>query len=179
MQYSFRNEVNRALAVLKTDRKGLARRLELSVGTLRSGEAREAPAYGRLLMAAIVAGIDPSMLPNGDGSVGDDIDDVPAVETASLGNGTAGKAEERYCGRDSRPRAEIRSFGEVDSSASSRSRVVVRIAGRFELMHFCDETSRKVSVPCRLICSPSHECRSWHRETIPVSCHLPLREDAN
>ena len=90
MHHSFRHDVNRALAVLKTDRKGLARRLELSVGTLRSWEARGAPAYGRLLMAAIVAGIDPGMLPNGDGSVGDDIDDVPAVETASLGNGTAG-----------------------------------------------------------------------------------------
>lgn len=51
MHYSFRHEVNRALAILKTDRKGLARRLELSVGTLRSWEARGAPAEPDILDA--------------------------------------------------------------------------------------------------------------------------------
>lgn len=59
MKHSFRQEVDRALAALETDRKGLTRRLGLSIGTLRAWETRGAPAYGRLLMAAIVAGIEP------------------------------------------------------------------------------------------------------------------------
>jgi len=88
MHHSFRHDVNRALAVLKTDRKGLARRLELSVGTLRSWEARGAPAYGRLLMAAIVAGIDPDCPPNGGGSAGEDPVFVPTAQGSSLAGGT-------------------------------------------------------------------------------------------
>lgn len=56
---SFEHEVKRAAQALETDKQGLARHLGLSVGTLRSWEARGAPVYARLALAALVINLNP------------------------------------------------------------------------------------------------------------------------
>lgn len=59
MTSTFRLQIEAALVVLNTDRKGLAKHLELSVATLRTWEKRGAPAYARLAVAAVVVGLRP------------------------------------------------------------------------------------------------------------------------
>lgn len=56
---SFEHEVKRAAQALETDKQGLARHLGLPVGTLRSWEARGAPVYARLALAALVVKLNP------------------------------------------------------------------------------------------------------------------------
>ncbi|MFJ1311290.1 hypothetical protein [Agrobacterium sp. P15N1-A] len=56
---SFGDEIKRAAQALETDKQGLARHLGLPVGTLRSWEARGAPAYARLALAALVVNLNP------------------------------------------------------------------------------------------------------------------------
>lgn len=52
-------EIEAAARTLNTDIKGLARRLEISVGSLRSWSVRGGPVYARLALAALVLGVDP------------------------------------------------------------------------------------------------------------------------
>lgn len=59
MPAPFRNDVKIVLDRLDTDRTALANRLGLAVGALRAWEARGAPAYGRLALAALATGLDP------------------------------------------------------------------------------------------------------------------------
>ncbi len=59
MSEPFHDDLRIVLDLLKTDRVSLAKRLGLAVGALRAWEARGAPLYGRLALAALAAGLDP------------------------------------------------------------------------------------------------------------------------
>lgn len=54
-----RAEIEAAARAFNTDTRGLARRLEISVGSLRSWSVRGGPAYARLAIAALVLGVNP------------------------------------------------------------------------------------------------------------------------
>ncbi|MGY6707571.1 MAG: hypothetical protein ACXIVF_04525 [Rhizobiaceae bacterium] len=62
----FRNDVKIVLDRLDTDRTALANRLGLAIGALRAWEARGAPAYGRLALAALATGLDPDKVFQGE-----------------------------------------------------------------------------------------------------------------
>lgn len=57
MPDQFSDQIQRALSMLETDRKGLARMLEVPMATLRSWEGRSPPAYAWLAVAALLAGL--------------------------------------------------------------------------------------------------------------------------
>jgi len=57
MPDQFSDQIQRALSVLETDRKGLTRMLEVSMATLRSWEVRSPPAYAWLAVAALIASL--------------------------------------------------------------------------------------------------------------------------
>ncbi|WP_292046414.1 hypothetical protein [Brevundimonas sp. UBA5718] len=57
MSDEFSDHIQRALDVLETDRKGLARMLEVPMTTLRFWEVRSPPAYAWLAIAALAAGL--------------------------------------------------------------------------------------------------------------------------
>ena len=54
--------VKTAAAALRIDDRELARRLGVSTGTLRHWDRKYAPAYVRLALAALVAGVDPDQV---------------------------------------------------------------------------------------------------------------------
>jgi DNA-binding transcriptional regulator YiaG len=54
--------VKRAAAALQIEDRELARRLGVTTGTLRHWDRKYAPAYVRLALAALVAGIDPDQV---------------------------------------------------------------------------------------------------------------------
>jgi transposase len=53
---------------------------------------------------------------------------------------------------------EVRFFGEVDASAANMRRVIVRIANRFDRVHFCYEAGPTGYGLYRLIRSLGHQC---------------------
>lgn len=54
-----RAEIEATARALQTDIRGVARHLEISVGSLRSWNVRGGPAYARLALAALVSRLDP------------------------------------------------------------------------------------------------------------------------
>ncbi|SFU23032.1 hypothetical protein SAMN05518861_1464 [Mesorhizobium sp. YR577] len=56
---SMRAEIEAAERTFNTDTRGLARRLEISVGSLHAWSLRGGPVYARLALAALVLGVDP------------------------------------------------------------------------------------------------------------------------
>jgi hypothetical protein len=54
--------VKTAAAALQIDDRELARRLGVSTGTLRHWDRKYAPAYVRLALAALVAGLEPDQV---------------------------------------------------------------------------------------------------------------------
>jgi transposase len=81
------------------------------------------------------------------------------IDVARLKNATA-IAE---AGRE----GEVRFFGEVDASVPSMRRVVGRIAGRFDHVHFCYEAGPTGYGLYRLIRSLGHECTVTAPSLIP------------
>lgn len=59
---------------------------------------------------------------------------------------------------DSGREGEVRFFGEVDASDQSMRRVIQRIVGRFDQVHFCYEAGPTGYGLYRLIRSLGHEC---------------------
>lgn len=62
---------------------------------------------------------------------------------------------------------EVRSFGEVDASAAGMRRIVQRIAGRFDRVHFCYEAGPTGYALYRLIRLLGHECTVVAPSLIP------------
>ena len=62
---------------------------------------------------------------------------------------------------------EVRFFGEVDASAVNMRRVIVRIASRFNRVHFCYEAGPTGYGLYRLIRSLGHECTVVAPSLIP------------
>jgi hypothetical protein len=57
--HSMRAEIEATARAFNRDTQGLARRLEISVGSLRSWSVRGGPVYARLALAALVLGVNP------------------------------------------------------------------------------------------------------------------------
>lgn len=62
---------------------------------------------------------------------------------------------------------EVRFFGEVDSSDQSMRRIIERIVGRFDRVHFCYEAGPTGYGLYRLIRSLGHECTVVAPSLIP------------
>lgn len=68
---------------------------------------------------------------------------------------------------DSGREGEVRFFGEIDASDQSMRRVIQRIAGRFDRVHFCYEAGPTGYGLYRLIRSLGHECTVVAPSLIP------------
>lgn len=68
---------------------------------------------------------------------------------------------------DSGREGEVRFFGEVDTSDQSMRRIIQRIAGRFDRVHFCYEAGPTGYGLYRLIRSLGHECMVVAPSLIP------------
>ena len=68
---------------------------------------------------------------------------------------------------DSGREGEVRFFGEVDASDQSMRRIIQRIAGRFDRVHFCYEAGPTGYGLYRLIRSLGHECMVVAPSLIP------------
>jgi hypothetical protein len=68
---------------------------------------------------------------------------------------------------DSGREGEVRFFGEVDASDQSMHRIIQRIAGRFDRVHFCYEAGPTGYGLYRLIRSLGHECMVVAPSLIP------------
>ena len=62
---------------------------------------------------------------------------------------------------------EVRFFGEVDASTTNMRRVILRIAGKFDRVHFCYEAGPTGYGLYRLILSLGHECTVVAPSLIP------------
>lgn len=63
--HSMRAEIEATARTFNTDTRGIARRVEISVGSLRSWSVRGRPVYARLALAALVMGVDPEGVSSG------------------------------------------------------------------------------------------------------------------